>query len=130
MFVYHFILRMKNFYFLAFLLLGIFLMPGNTFACESKSESDHSATEMASAKNKKVCCDAFGHKDKKHHCCNNHCKDSKCICAPLSSVFLICNETALQVINYDFYNENQKFNHPETSISSGFFSLYLKPKIG
>lgn len=121
---------MKNFYFLVFLLLGILLMPDNAFACGSKSESDHSATEMSSAKSKKDCCAAAGHKDKKHHCCNHNCKDSKCICASSSGVFLVCNETGLQAINGDFYNENQKFNHPETSISSGFFSLYLKPKIG
>jgi hypothetical protein len=121
---------MKNFYFLAFLLLGIFLMSDNTFACGSKPESDHSATEMSSAKSKKDCCDTTGHKDKKHHCCHHNCKDSKCICAPSSNVFFISNETALQAGNNDFYNENQKFNHPETSISSGFSSLYLKPKIG
>lgn len=130
MFVQDLILPMKKFYFLAFLFLGIFLMPNNSFACESKSKMDHSTSEMTSTKSEKDCCDAIGHNGKKHHCCHNKCKDSKCICAPFSNVFLIFNETALQVRNYDFYNENQKFNHPETSISSGFSSLYLKPKIG
>lgn len=122
---------MKKFYFLAFLLLGIFLMPGNTFACGSKSEMHHSATEMSSTNSKKDCCDVVAdHKDKKHHCCNNNCKDSKCICTPSSGVFLILNETALQARNYDFCTEKQKFDYPESSISSGFCSLYLKPKIG
>ena len=121
---------MKNFYLLAFLLFGIFLMPDNAFACGSKSKRDHSATEMSSAKSKKDCCDAAGHKDKKHHCCNHNCKNSKCICTSTSSIFLVCNETGLQAINDDIYDESQKFNYPETSISSGFSSLYLKPKIG
>ncbi len=105
------------------------MMPTNTFACGSKSEN-HSKTEMSSTTNKKDCCDtAVGHKDKKHHCTNS-CKDSKCICAPSTGVFLVFNEINLQVRNYDFFNKNQKFNHPETSISSGFSSLFLKPKIG
>ncbi|RUT72438.1 hypothetical protein D0817_02195 [Flavobacterium cupreum] len=122
---------MKNFYFLAVLLLSIFLMPDNTFACGSKSKIAHSATEMSSATGKKDCCAAAaGHKNKKHHCCHNNCKDAKCICVPSATVFLVCNATALKAGNYDFCNENQKSNHPENSVSSGFSSLFLKPKIG
>ncbi len=106
-------------------------MSDTTFACGSKSKRDHFAIEMSSAKSKKDCCDAVaGHKDKKHHCCNNNCKDSKCTCAPSASVFLVFNVPALQTVDSDFYNKNQKFNHPETSVSSGFSSLYLIPKIG
>ena len=122
---------MRKFYFLAFLVLGIFLMSDTTFACGSKSKSDHSAIEMLSSKSKKDCCDAVaGHKNKKHHCCNHNCKDSKCTCAPSASVFLVFSLSALQAGNSYFCYKNQKFNHPESSISSGFSSLYLKPKIG
>lgn len=106
-------------------------MPNHTFACGSKFKKDHSGTEMASTTGKKDCCAASGsHKDKKHHCCHNNCKDSKCICAPSAGIFLVFNETVLKGRNYDFCNEKPKFNYPGTSVSSGFSSLFLKPKIG
>lgn len=125
---------MKSFYFLAFLFFGIFLMSNDAVACESNSNHDHSTTEISSTKIKKDCCDAgkAGHKhDEKHHCGKNKCKHSKCICSPsFSGVFLVVNQFALRSAFNDFYNENQKFGYPETSISSGFYSLFLKPKIG
>ncbi|CAC9973247.1 hypothetical protein [Flavobacterium panici] len=120
---------MRKFYFLAFLLLGFFIMPSNTFACVSKSKTGHSTTQMSSTNSKKDCC-AAGHMGKKNHCCDNNCKDSKCICAPSAGVFLVFNETSLKTRNYFFGTKNQKFNHPESSISSGYSSLFLKPKIG
>lgn len=121
----------KNFYFLAFLLFGISLMPNDAFACGSKSKCDHTDTEISSTKVKKDCCAVKDGHDEKHHCGKNKCKHSKCICSPsFSGVFLVDNQYVLQAGHYDFYNENQKFGYPETSISSGFYSLFLKPKIG
>lgn len=121
---------MKHFYFLALLFSGIFLISGNAYACGNTYKKDHSTIKRASVKSEKECCAAAGHKDKKHHCCHHSCKNSKCICAPSASVFLIGNETVLQAGNCDFRNKKHQFNYPETSISSGFSSLYLKPKIG
>lgn len=122
---------MKKNYFTAFLLLGIFLMPASTFACGNKYKSDHSSVEIASTKTKKDCCGGVAdHKDKKHPCCPNNGKDSKCICTSYSCVFLVFNEMDLPAVKFDFYNEKQKISHPEASVSSGFSSLYLKPKIG
>lgn len=121
---------MRNFYFLALLLLGFFLMPSDAFACGNKAENNHSTTEMSS-KCKKDCCNANGNrKNKKQHSCNGNCKDSKCICTTSCGVFLAFIETALKTNSFDFYKKNQKFNNPEAFISSGFFSLWLKPKIG
>lgn len=120
---------MKHFYFFVLLFLGIFLISGNAYACGSTYKNDHSTIKRASAKCEKECCTA-NHKDKKHDCCHHSCKNSKCICAPPSSVFLVGSETFLQAGNYDFRNKKHQFNYPETSISSGFSSLYLKPKIG
>lgn len=122
---------MRKFYFLALLLLGLFLMPSDAFACGSKIENQRSTTEMPSNKCKKDCCDANSHrKNKKQHSCNGNCKNSKCICTTSCGIFLAFIETALKTNSYDFYNKNQKFNNPGTFISSGFFSLWLKPKIG
>jgi hypothetical protein len=122
---------MKNFHFLVILLLGFFLIPSHSFACENKSEKHSSKTEMSSKIEKKDCCDTNSHsKGKNHNSCGGKCKHSKCICTASCSGFSAFFSVALKLNYYDFSNEKQKFHSSETSISSGFFSLWLIPKIG
>ncbi|MBF4507671.1 hypothetical protein IRZ83_13425 [Flavobacterium sp. JLP] len=122
---------MKSFYFFVLLMLGFFLTPGYAFACGNTPKKNHATTEITLNKDKKNCCDANGHCEKeKHHSCDGNCKHSKCICTASSAIFLVFAQSVLKINDFDFSDKNQKFNTPETFISSGFSSLFLKPKIG
>jgi len=122
---------MKNFHFLLILLLGLFLMPSHIFACENKTERHSSKSEMTSKTKKNDCCASSGHsKNKNHNSCGGKCKHSKCMCTASCSGYSAFFAVTLESNYYDFSNEKQKINYVETSISSGFSSLWLIPKIG
>lgn len=122
---------MKFFHFLLILLLGFFLMPGHIFACENNSEKHSSKTETSSKTEKKDCCQSNSHsKNKCHNPCGGKCKHCKCMCTASCSDCSTFFAGALKFNCCDFSNEKQKIHSLETSISSGFFSLWLIPKIG
>lgn len=125
------VLKMKKYHFILLLLLGIFFMPNNAYACGTCSVDKHSAKKEISSKTEKDnCCDSDSHtKTKNHDGCGGKCGHSKCACPSATNGFTISSEFILKNNNFDFSSEKQKYSNAETFISSGFYFLWLIPKI-
>lgn len=124
---------MKKYHIILVVLLGMFLMPNNAFACGKGSEKSSCKKEISSNKTqKKSCCADENTKDKDNKGCGGKCGHSKCGCSstcPTSSVSFL---SEINFKNYMFsYSsiEKVKFSYTTPSISDGFYSIWLIPKI-
>jgi hypothetical protein len=119
-------------------------MPSSTYACGGCSEKQTTKKEISSKTDKDNCCDADNHsnskksdnccdsdhsKSKNHDGCGGKCGHSKCVCPSVITGFTISSEFTFKNNVFDFSNEKQKFFNTETSLSSGFYFLWLIPKI-
>ena len=125
------VLKMKKYHFILLLLLGIFFMPNNTYACGTCSDKHPAKKEISSKADKDNCCDSDSShsKSKDHDGCGGKCGHSKCACPSVSNGFTVSSEIVLKNNSFDFSSKKQKFSNTETSISSGFYFLWLIPKI-
>lgn len=122
---------MNKFHIFVLVLFGFLLMPNNSFACENNSSKHSAAKETSSRMDNDDCCKNDSHsKNKNHDGCGGKCNHSKCACATsCSSCTVAINELKFNSNLFNFASEKQKFHNYETSISSGFNSLWLIPKI-
>ena len=105
-------------------------MPNSGYACGGCSEKHTSKKELSSKSEKDSCCDSDNHsKTKNHSGCGGKCGHSKCACPSASNGFTLASEFILKNNSFDFSSEKLKFSSTETFISSGFYSLWLIPKI-
>ena len=122
---------MKRIYLLVFVIFGFLLVPTGTFACGNHSGKNSCSNKSSANTETMDCCKKDSHsKTKNHEGCGGKCKNSKCGC--VSS----CNSSTVAVSElntngnlFNFGSEKIKFYNYETSISSGFNSLWLIPKI-
>ncbi|RTY67139.1 hypothetical protein [Flavobacterium sp. LB2P53] len=122
---------MKKFHILLIVVLGFLLMPAVTFACENNSSKHSSSKETSSKMDKEDCCKDNSHsKTKNDQGCGGKCSHSKCGCASSCNTSVFINELNFNKNIFNFFSEKQNFYNYETSISSGFNSLWLIPKIG
>ncbi|MFN3752556.1 hypothetical protein [Flavobacterium sp.] len=124
---------MKKYHFILIVLLGIFLMPDNAIACGSGKEKKSCKKEMSAAKScKKSCCGSDDSKDKDNKGCEGNCGHSKCGCSstcPPSSVSFL-SEINFKVTMFNYSSIGKvKFLYATPSISDGFYSIWLIPKI-
>lgn len=124
---------MKKYRIILIVLLGIFLMPNSAMACGKGSEKSSCKKEMSSTKKeKKSCCDSDNSKGKDHKGCKGNCGHSKCGCSstcPTSSVSFL-SETIFKNYMFSYSSiEKVKFSYTIPSISDGFYSIWLIPKI-
>ena len=121
---------MKKYHFILLLLLVIFFTSSNSYACGTCSENNVDKKELSSNKNKGNCCDTESHsKTKNHDGCGGKCGHSKCACPSASNCFTVSYELVVLSNSYNFTSEKEKFSTAETFISSGFYFLWLLPKI-
>jgi hypothetical protein len=121
---------MKKYHFIVLMLLGIFFMPNSSYACGGCSEKHTSKKEVSSKTDKDSCCESDSHsKTKNHDGCGGKCGHSKCACPSAINGFTASSELILRNNNFDFSFEKQKFSNTETFLSSGFYFLWLIPKI-
>jgi len=106
-------------------------MPNNSYACGTCSTDKHPVKKEVSSKTEKDnCCDSDSHsKSKDHNGCGGKCGHSKCACPSATNGFSILSEFILKNNSFDFSSEKQKYSNAETFISSGFYFLWLIPKI-
>lgn len=120
---------MKKIDLLLLVIFGFLLLPSITFACgnscENRSEKHSCKKENTSKTQKENCCDGDNHSKSKNH---NGCK-GKCGCTRVINGFTATIELNFKSNNFDFFTEKQNFSNTETFISSGFYSLWLLPKI-
>ena len=114
-------------------LLGIFLMPDNAIACGSGKEKHACKKEASSAKKeKKSCCESNGKSSNDNKGCEGNCGHSKCgctsTCPPSSVSFLSEINFKVNMFNYSSIGK-VKFSYATPSVSDGFYSIWLIPKI-
>jgi hypothetical protein len=111
------------------LTLGFFLIPTLSYACGTKSESGCCKKETTSKKEKKgSCCDKHT-KDKKNNC-DGKCGNKNCTTSSVNCWLISLNEVEIKNNCFAFASKKQKFHYLKTNISPGFYSIWLKPKIG
>jgi hypothetical protein len=121
---------MKKFHILVIVILGFFLIPMSAFACGNNSEKQSCKKEVTSKTDKKDCCKSDSNStDKDHKECDGKCGHSKCACTSTSVPFTSTCVYKIKNHIFNFSYEKQKFYQSETFISSGFYSLWLIPKI-
>jgi len=113
--------------------IGFFLMPTLTYSCEMKSKKSCCNKEISSSNIEKMdCCKNINHsksKDKDHEGgCNGKCGHSNCVTT--SSQFI----AAIFEIKFSYNKlilskKESNYFDSKTHISSGFYSLWLIPKI-
>ncbi|SHM32724.1 hypothetical protein SAMN05444366_2902 [Flavobacterium saccharophilum] len=122
---------MKSIHIFLIVLFGILFVPGNAFACENNSAKHSYKKEISSKTCNDDCCKKDDHsKTKNHKGCSSKCNHSKCCCVSSTNNSISTTEWNNSSNRFNFSSEKQKFYNFETSISSGFNSLWLIPKIG
>lgn len=121
--------EMNKFHILVIVILGFFLMPTVTFACGSHSEKSSCSKETSANTEKMDCCKNDNHsKNEKGEGCNGKCGHSNCVTTStqFSAVFF---ELKFNNNNFSFSEKKQNYLKSEINLSSGFYSLWLIPKI-
>lgn len=112
-------------------MLGFFLIPAITYACEMKSGESCCDKETTSINEKKDCCKIDNHikKNKDDESCGGKSKHSSCSCPIFNFTTVLPFETEMKNKFVHFFSEKVNFYNKETQISSGFYSIWLIPKI-
>ncbi|MFN7099474.1 MAG: hypothetical protein ACK4M4_03770 [Flavobacterium sp.] len=124
---------MKKYHFILLFLLGMFLMPSNVMACGKGLGKSFCKKEVSSTKKEKEnCCGSDKSKQKDQEGCKDNCVNSKCGCSstcPTSSVSLL-SEIIFKNLIFNYSSiEKVNFFNTTPSISDGFYSIWLIPKI-
>ena len=124
---------MKKYHIILIVLLGMFIMPSTAIACGKSNSKNSCKKEISSTKSeKKSCCGNDNSKEKDHKGCKGNCGHSKCGCSstcPTSSVSFV-SEISFKNYKYSYSSiEKTKFSYTTPSISDGFYSIWLIPKI-
>ncbi|MDP5201251.1 hypothetical protein [Flavobacterium sp. DG2-3] len=109
-----------------FLTLSFFWNPGYSHACNSGHQKEISTKEENSCSKK--CCEKKTSKQEKHNC-DGKCRHSGCTASALQFVILTSNDFDLQKDVFNFFLKNTISSYSNSTISSGFTSIWLKPKI-
>lgn len=122
---------MKRFYIILIVTLGFFLLPTATFACGNLSEKASCTKETSKVHNEDCCSEEGGHSNKENHDgCGHKCGHASCGCASICySGITFLMQPEFKNITFSLFSEKQKFYNSETSILSGFYSIWLIPKI-
>lgn len=121
----------KKFHILILIItIGFFLMPALASACEMKSERPCCSKEVSVNKEKKECCKAHKQASNKEQkgACNGKCGHSNCTTSSVQ-YSLAFFEILIQNNNFDFSENQHNYFNSEANLSSGFYSIWLIPKI-
>lgn len=120
---------MKKVYIIVLIILGFLVMPTATFACGGHPEKNSCSKKTSATSEKMDCCKKEGHsKNKNSEGCNGNCGHSNCVTASVQFSIAFF-EIKFKNNNFDFSEKNQNYFHSETNLSSGFYSIWLIPKI-
>jgi hypothetical protein len=124
-------MKMKKIYFVLILLLGVFLVPSEAFACGKISEKKSCNKEMSSKTEKKECCSNDSHaKNKNQKGCNGKCGHALCGSISIVNIGIFHSlDSDSQNGVFNFSSEKHRFNHPVSFTLEGYSSIWLIPKI-
>lgn len=121
---------MKRVRILVLVILGFFLMPTVTFACENYSEKKSCCEEASANAEKMDCCKNDNHsKNKSQDGCNGKCGHKNCVITSIQ-LNVVFFESQIKNNNFDFLEKKHNYFNSNTDLSSGFYSIWLIPKIG
>lgn len=110
---------------------GFFLMPNATFACGNHSGKKMHKKEVSASQETNDCCGTnCSSKDNNHKGCNNKCGHSNCNIPSIQVAFFVPFEAEINPNSVVFYTKKGNFFNLKTTVSSGFQTLWLIPKIG
>ncbi|RKD16335.1 hypothetical protein BCY91_05555 [Pelobium manganitolerans] len=112
--------------------LGFFLMPNQSYACSKKSTQTEqsSCSKDKSKKSKHSSCKGKSCKKRKDsNGCGGNCKHSSCRCAASTTSLSLPLVIEFKAKNPLAAGKKKKFGFKEAYYSSGFFSIWLPPKI-
>lgn len=108
-------------------------MSGTSYACEKSSEKITCESKTTSKEIKddcqKDCCKKDHSPKKDQHGCNGKCDHSGCTSSNLQYSVIAINEFEFDTNLFNFLSEKQISHHKTASISAGFTSIWLLPKI-
>ncbi|RED19458.1 hypothetical protein BD847_3742 [Flavobacterium cutihirudinis] len=109
---------------------GFFLMSNAGHACGKSAEKNSCEKKMNPIKDscQKDCCKKTKH-SKEGHGCSGKCDHSSCTTSGLQFIILTSNDLDLQNNVFNFSLKNTISSYSNSTISSGFTSIWLKPKI-
>lgn len=115
----------RNFFILLMLLFGLFLVPNETIACAMKIEN--MGCKKVSSSESKSCCKTHDNSSSKQ---NSGCT-GKCNHSNTSSIyhFGIIQPIPMDIKVNLVWIEEQKFYYSKTTVSSGYCSIWVIPKI-
>jgi exopolysaccharide biosynthesis protein len=125
----------KKFHILFLILtLGFFLISNAGYACGKSSEKMTCEKKVTSNKEtsdscKKDCCSKKQSSKKDQHGCNGKCDHSNCTSTVLQFSMMAVNEFEFNNDLFNFSTEKPVSHHKTASISDGFISIWLLPKI-
>ncbi|MFH6949262.1 hypothetical protein ACHRV6_12260 [Flavobacterium sp. FlaQc-51] len=117
-----------------FITLGFLLMSNSGYACGKASEKMSCEKKTISKKEttdscKKDCCKDNHNSKKEQNGCNRKCDHSGCTTSGLSFSLITTNEFEFDNNLFNFSTEKTTPYYKNISISDGFTSIWLPPKI-
>ncbi|MDI9310841.1 MAG: hypothetical protein QM535_11550 [Limnohabitans sp.] len=124
---------MKKIYITLLIVLGFLFKSNTVLACGSAKQDQCCKKEITtSAKEKKSCCKSSNDTSKEEKGCKEENKHSKCCCSPTSQIFsihFVAQTSLLDVIPNFSSVRKVTFSYISPSLSEGFYSIWLIPKI-
>lgn len=118
---------MKKWHFILLVLFTLSFAPSNAFACGDGKKS--CKKEMSDKKTDKNCCGTGDHSNNDHKGCNGKCGHSSCV-NPV--VQITANVPATYTIHFkhtSFTTVKPSFYYNQPRLSSGYYTIWLIPKI-
>jgi hypothetical protein len=120
---------MKKFHILVIILiLGFFLVPSFTYACETKSvkmEKSCCKKDQLNNTNKKDCCKKK--QSKNTNDCNGQCGDKNCISYATHYPLIPNSDIELSNNKRYFITDILQFHYNETYLSTDYYSIWRPP---
>ena len=108
-------------------------MPQNAMACGMDNSKHSCEKEITTSNSDKKCCSGNDNtKENDNKCCEGNCKSANCgctsSCTSVSVSFLSDSNFTFQEVYFSLFKK-VSFSYTTPSISDGFYSIWLIPKI-
>jgi len=121
-------MKLRFFIFTLFF-LGLFCVPIKGYACATtKSVHKVTSTKCEPSKTQKQACCA-DHSNKKSDPCSGKCGSTKCLTSCTTINLLLNTAFEFEVNTYVHFVQKTGFYYVDPYVSTGFFSIWLPPKI-
>lgn len=110
-------------------MLGLTLMPNQTFACGSNAKKSCCKKEYSEKSADKDCCKKEKQNSNDKGDCSGKCGDKSCNCSISNFSLVLPFFQDDKNNNFNFSSEKQMPSYLEADISSGFYSIWTPPNI-